>query len=135
MQAFVRYSRKKARGIILVEHDFVDVAPAPIFAGLEGLNDRVLGGVEMLCGVTIFRRITAADVPADQAQAKMYPRVAHQEAFLAAFAAGRDFLNFLKVRACLTQCNNLCADFTPVCCKKSRQTIPDEGSSLGKMTA
>ncbi len=37
----------------------------------------------------------------------MHPRVAHQETFLAAFAAGRDFLNFFDVRACLTQCDSL----------------------------
>lgn len=111
--------------MVLVQHDFVDVAPAPILAVLEGSNDGVLRGVEMFCGMAIFRRIAAAYVAADQAQAKMHPRVAYQEAFLAAFAAGRDFLNFLNVRACLTQCNSLWADFTPVCREKSRRTIPD----------
>lgn len=115
----------KQRRMVLVQHDFVDVAPAPILAVLEGSNDGVLRGVEMFCGMAIFRRIAAAYVAADQAQAKMHPRVAYQEAFLAAFAAGRDFLNFLNVRACLTQCNSLWADFTPVCREKSRRTIPD----------
>jgi len=37
-----------------IEFDFVDVAPAPIFAGLDGAHDGVLGGVEMFCGVFIF---------------------------------------------------------------------------------
>jgi hypothetical protein len=123
----------KQRRIVLIQHDFIDVAPAPIFARLEGSNDGVLRSVEMFCGVAIFRRIAAANVPARQAQAKMHPRVAHQEAFLAAFAAGRDFLDFLNVRAGLTQRNSLCADSTPVSRKKSRQTIPDEENSSEKM--
>ncbi|MGB6822527.1 MAG: hypothetical protein WBE21_10640 [Candidatus Acidiferrales bacterium] len=107
MQTFVRYSRREAAPHSLVQHDFVDVAPAPILSWLEGSNDRVLRGVEMFCGMAIFRRIAAANVAADQAQAKMHPRVAHQETFFAAFAAGRDFLNFFSVRACLTQCDSL----------------------------
>lgn len=118
--------------MVLVQHDFVDVAPAPILAVLEGSNDGVLRGVEMSCGVTIFRRIAAAYVAAGQAQAKVHPRVAHQETLLAAFAAGRDFLDFLNVRAGLTQCNRPWADFTPVSRKKSRQTIPDKERSSKK---
>jgi len=125
----VRYPRNEAAPHGLVQHDFVDVAPAPILSGLEGSDEGVLGGVEMFCGMAIFRRIAAANVAADQAQAKMHPRVAHQEAFLAAFAAGRDFLDFLDVRAGLTQCNSLLADFTPVRREKSRRTIPEESSS------
>jgi len=117
------------RRIELIHHYFVDVAPAPVFAGLEGSDEGVLGGVEMFCGMTIFRRVAAANVAADQAQAKMHPRVAHQEAFLAAFAAGRDFLDFLNVRAGLAQYNNLFADFTPVRTEKSRRTMPEESSS------
>jgi hypothetical protein len=126
MQTFVHYPRREAAPHGLVQHDFVDVAPAPILSGLEGSNDGVLRGMEMFCGVTIFRRIAAANVAADQAQAKMHPRVAHQEAFLATFAAGRDFLYFLNVRAGLAQCNNLLRDFTPVRREKSSRTIPDE---------
>lgn len=116
----------KQRGMILIQHYFVDVTPTPIFAGFEGANDRVLRRAKMLCGVAVFRRIAAANVAADQAQAKVHPRVTHQEALLAAFAAGRDFLNFLNVRACLTQWNGLGMDFTPVRREKSRRTIPNE---------
>ena len=76
--------------MILVQHDFVDVAPAPIFAGLEGSNDRVLRGVKMFCCVAIFRRITAADVAASQAHTQVNPSPAHLETF---FAAGRRAMN------------------------------------------
>jgi len=67
----------KQRRMALVQHNFVDVAPAPILSGLEGSDEGVLGGVEMFCGMAIFRRIAAAYVAADQAQPKMHPRVAH----------------------------------------------------------
>jgi hypothetical protein len=35
----------------LVEHLFVDITPTPFFAGLEGLNDR------MICGAKMFGRV------------------------------------------------------------------------------
>jgi hypothetical protein len=38
-----------------IKFDFIDVAPTPIFARLDGLNDGVFGGVEMFRGVLIFR--------------------------------------------------------------------------------
>jgi hypothetical protein len=50
---------------VFFEHEFVHVAPHPIFAGLDGADDRVLGGVKVLGGVLIFGRIAAADVAAD----------------------------------------------------------------------
>ena len=52
-----------------LEHDLVDVTPAPVFTGLEGLDDRVIGRVEMLCGVLVLRGVAAADVSTDQALA------------------------------------------------------------------
>jgi hypothetical protein len=50
-----------------VEFDFVDVAPTPIFAGLDGSHDWVFGCVEMFCGVFVFRGIAASDVATDHA--------------------------------------------------------------------
>jgi hypothetical protein len=43
----------------------------------------VIRGVEVLGGVFVLRRIATADVPADQAQSQVDPRVAHFEAFFA----------------------------------------------------
>lgn len=57
----------------------------------------------MLRGVAILRRIAATDVSAGQTQAKVHPSVARQKAFLAAFAARCDFLNFFNVCAALVQ--------------------------------
>jgi hypothetical protein len=45
---------------------FVNVAPAPVLSGLEGLDDRMAGGVKMFSGVTIGRRIATANVPAGE---------------------------------------------------------------------
>jgi len=37
-----------------LEHDLIDVAPAPVFAWLEGLDDRVIGRMEVFGGVLCF---------------------------------------------------------------------------------
>jgi hypothetical protein len=81
----------------LLEHDLVDVAPAPIFARLEGLDNRVVGRVEMLCSVFVFRRIAAADVPADEALAQVHPGVANPQAILTAVCARRNISYLVKV--------------------------------------
>src|SRR5260370_7716837 len=66
-----------------VKFDLIDIAPAPILAGLERFDDGVLGGMEMLGGVLIFGRIAAPHVPAGEAQAQGYPLVPHLQPFLA----------------------------------------------------
>ena len=64
--------------------DFVYVAPAPIFPGLERFHDRVLGVVKMLSGVLVLGRIAAANVTTFHAKPKVDPGIAGFEAFLAA---------------------------------------------------
>ena len=49
--------------------------------------------MEMFCSVAIRRRITAADVSARQAQAKLYPRTPHLQALLAAVGPRNDILD------------------------------------------
>jgi len=39
---------------IEIEHQFIDVAPAPGFARLEGAHDGVFGGMKVLGGVLVF---------------------------------------------------------------------------------
>jgi hypothetical protein len=53
----------------------------------------------MFGSVFVLGRIAAADVPADQAQPQMDPRIAHLQAFLAAIAAGLDVSNFTEMLA------------------------------------
>jgi len=47
----------------------IHVTPAPIFSGLEGLDNRVLSGVEVLGRMAVGARIAATYVPADEALA------------------------------------------------------------------
>src|SRR5215467_7287789 len=91
------------RSCELLEHDLVDVAPAPIFARLEGLDNRVIGGVEMLRSVFVFRRIAAADVPADEALAQVHPGVANPQAILTAVRARCDISYLVEV--CTLHCH------------------------------
>jgi hypothetical protein len=76
-----------------VDLEFVDEAPAPVFAGFEGAHDGVLGAVEVLGGVLVFGGVAAADVAAFHAQAEMHPGVAHFQALLAAFGVRRYLVN------------------------------------------
>jgi hypothetical protein len=46
----------------------IDVAPAPVLARLEGLNNRVRGALEMSSRVPVRRGVAAADVTAGQAK-------------------------------------------------------------------
>jgi hypothetical protein len=84
-----------------IEFDFVDVAPAPVFAGLDGSHDRVFGRVEMFCGVFIFRGIATGDVATDHAHPQMNPSVAHFHAFGADVGVRlQAFFDFIQMSAC-----------------------------------
>jgi hypothetical protein len=88
--------RTRAMRSLEIEFDFVDVAPAPVFAGLDGFHDGVVGSVEMLCGVFVLGGIAAGDVAADHAEAKVNPGVAHFDALGADVGVGFDaFLDLI----------------------------------------
>jgi hypothetical protein len=80
-----------------LEHDFVDVAPSPVFARLERANNRVLSLLEVLCGVFIFGGIAAADMAAGLAEPQVHPGVTHLETLLAAAGVGRYVVYLVKV--------------------------------------
>jgi hypothetical protein len=71
----------------------IDVAPAPVFSGLEGLDDGVLRLMEMLGGVLVGRAVATADVSADEAEAKVNPLSADLEAVFAAVGRWGDVAN------------------------------------------
>src|SRR5258708_19088959 len=73
-----------------IEQDFIDKTPAPSFRRIIALDDRMLGGVEMLGCVLVWRIVAAADVAARAADPQMQPLAATLEAFLAAERARRD---------------------------------------------
>src|SRR5258708_40076261 len=55
---------------------FVDVAPDPVFAGLNRADHRVFGVMKMFCGVLVLRRVAAAHMATDPAHAQGYPGIA-----------------------------------------------------------
>jgi hypothetical protein len=65
-----------------LEEQLVDVAPGPVLTRLEGLNDRVVGGVEMPCGVLVLRIVTAADVSTGETETQVHPAISNFQAVL-----------------------------------------------------
>jgi hypothetical protein len=80
-----------------IEHQLVDVTPAPFFARLERFHNRVVGRVEMLGRVAILRVVAAADVAADHAEAQVQPPIAQVQALFATITARRDFLDLIDM--------------------------------------
>ena len=69
----------------------VDVAIAPVFAGLKGLYDGMLCCVIVLCCVCVRRRVAAAYMTALFAEPQMYPAAADLETVFAAVRARSHF--------------------------------------------
>ena len=82
-----------------VERHFVDKAPAPVFAALDGLHNGMLSGVEVLGGVFVLGGVAATDVAALEAEAEVDPGVAGLEALLAAFGVGVNVADLVEVGA------------------------------------
>jgi hypothetical protein len=81
------------------EEDLIDIAPDPVLARFEGLDDGVVGGMKVLGGVLVFRRVAAADVAADKAEAEVDPAVARLEAILATVRARGDIVDLVEMGA------------------------------------
>src|ERR1700730_2966669 len=90
----------RGRAVGKIEHDLVDVAPAPAFRRIIAFDHRMAGGVEMFGGVTVGRAVAAAHVPAGAAQPQVHPARSCLEAFLAAARAGRHVANLVGVETC-----------------------------------
>ena len=70
-----------------LEHHLVDVTPDPVLARLEGLNDRMVDGVEMPGGVLVLRRVAAADMPTGETEAQMHPAISGFQTVLTSIGA------------------------------------------------
>src|SRR5436309_6231787 len=66
------------------ERHLVEVAPAPVLAGLGGANDRMAALASMRGRVLVRRRVAAADLPARHAHAQMHPAASDLQALLTA---------------------------------------------------
>src|ERR687885_2140760 len=80
-----------------VEEDLVHVAPPPILAGLERLDDRVVGSVKVPGGVFVRRVVATPHVPTDLAEAQMHPGVPDPQAVLTAVRARRNLVDFREM--------------------------------------
>jgi hypothetical protein len=78
----------------------VDVAPTPVLARLEGLNQHMTSFVKVLGRVPSRRAVTAADMAAYQASAKVNPVPACLEALFAAAGRRRWVFDLVKMGAC-----------------------------------
>src|SRR5437667_8092901 len=81
------------------EVDLVDVAPDPVLTLFEGLDDWVVGGLEVLGRVAVGRLVAAANVAAGAAESQVDPATAGLEALLATVGAGRHLAQCVEVRA------------------------------------
>src|SRR4051812_3286404 len=76
-----------------VEHHLVDITPAPAFRRIIALDDRMLGCMEMFCGVPVRGIVAAADMAAGAADPQVQPDAAGLQALFAAERARRHVTN------------------------------------------
>jgi hypothetical protein len=62
---------------------FVHITPAPVFARLDGADDRMAGGMIVLCCVPVLGGVATSDMAASQAQPEMDPAIAGLHAIFA----------------------------------------------------
>src|SRR4051812_16418297 len=82
------------------ECDIVEVAPAPVLARLQRVDDRVLRRMLVRGRVAVRGAVAAADVPAGEADAEVQPLAAAAQAIFAAVDLGRQLaqLDLVEVR-------------------------------------
>ncbi len=80
-----------------LQHSFVDIAPSPIFAGLNRPGNSVLCAMKMLCGMFSRRRIAAANVAAKQAHPQMNPVLARFQTLFAAVSMRLYIVNLIEM--------------------------------------
>ena len=94
-----------------IEHDLVDVAPAPAFRWVVAFDDRMVRRVEMTRGVPVRRSVAASDMTARSAEAQMHPRRADLQTLLAAERTWRHIANGVDMGASFCHRDPLMARF------------------------
>jgi len=84
-----------------LEEQLVDVAPSPVLTRLEGLNDRVVGRVEMPGGVRILRIVTATDMSTGETEAQVHPGITRFQTVLTSIGARRDVTYLVEMATLL----------------------------------
>jgi hypothetical protein len=83
------------------EHHLIDVTPDPVLSRLEGLNNRMVGRVEMPGGVLVLRIITAPDMSTGETEAQVDPGISNFQTVLTTIGARCDVLYLIKMRTAL----------------------------------
>jgi hypothetical protein len=72
----------------MLDKGMINVAPTPILAWLEGLDDGVAGRMVVFGGVLVGRGVAAAHVTTNKTKAQMDPPVAGLQAIFTTLCAG-----------------------------------------------
>ena len=80
-----------------IEHQFINITPAPGFSRLKRFDNRMLSGAKVFGGVFVRRRVATADVAARHAEAQVQPGAATSQAVFTSFRTGRDRLDLIKM--------------------------------------
>jgi hypothetical protein len=97
----IHRSRDDYEELSKLEHELIDITPAPVLTRLEGLDNRVVGRVEMPGGVLVLRIVTAAHMSTGETKAQVHPGITHFQAFLAPIGARRDVTYLVEVATLL----------------------------------
>src|SRR4051812_44099240 len=73
-----------------IKEHLIDIAPAPILARLERLDDGMVRRAIVLGRVFVLRAVTTTDMPARLTQTQVYPRIARAQTVFATFRTRRD---------------------------------------------
>ena len=91
--------RSKRAVANLSRRHLVDVAPHPCFARFNRADKRVLGLMEVLSGVFVLRRVTAAYMAAFETKAQVNPGIARLHALFANVLVSLRHVNFIRMFA------------------------------------
>ncbi len=97
----IHRSRGDYEELSKLEHELIDITPAPVLTRLEGLDNRVVGRVEMPGGVLILRIVTATDMSTGETEAQVHPGITDFQAVLAPIGARRDVTYLVEVATLL----------------------------------
>jgi hypothetical protein len=93
------YVSRRTSGGYLTGHQFVHVAPDPLFSRLDGTHQRMPRGMKVSRGVLVLGGIAAAHVPAFQAHAQVDPGVAGLHAVFTNVLVGSGDADLVEVSA------------------------------------
>jgi len=96
-QVFSQWANERTGQSAEFKFNLIDVAPSPVLAGFDGPDNRMTYSMIVFCRVFVLRRVTATHMATDQAKAKVYPDIAHLQAFFAAAGMRFDILNLAGV--------------------------------------